>query len=84
MHPPNTHRKLDAEPIAAADDEETATLPSLSLAANEESNTAAIDQINANLDKLISLGQSINEHLEYLVRRQKRPAWAPRKTKQLP
>jgi hypothetical protein len=50
--------------------EETAKLPSLSPAASDEIATAAIDVICARLDELISLGRSINDHLEYLVNKQ--------------
>jgi hypothetical protein len=66
----STCREIDADPTPAADNEETAKLPSLSAAANDEIATAAIDDICARLDELISLGRSINDHLEYLVNKQ--------------
>jgi len=66
----STCREIDADPTPASENEETAKLPSLSPAANDEIATAAIDVICARLDELISLGRSINDHLEYLVNKQ--------------
>lgn len=68
-------------PGDARDDEETVTLPSLPLEANDESGTAANDKVIARLDELITLSRSINDLLEYLVSRQKMPEWGPKKRK---
>ena len=74
----NTCREIDPDPVAASNEEETAKLPSLSHAANDENRTLATDQISAKLDELIALSRSIHDHLEYLVGKQKTPAWAPK------
>ena len=73
MDRPNTCREIDADPIADSDDDETANLPSLSSATNDEIATAGIDEICARLDELISLGRSINVHLEHLVNQHNKP-----------
>jgi hypothetical protein len=77
MNRSNPHRDVEAEADASAVDEETATLPSLSLAANDTDKTLATDQLCDKLDELIALSRSINDHLEYLVDRQKSSAWSP-------
>lgn len=69
----NTCREIDADPRADSDNEETAKLPSLSPATNDEIATAGIDKICAKLDELISLGRSINVHLEHLVNQHSKP-----------
>lgn len=63
----NTCHEIDNDPVAASDEEDTAKLPALSPAANDEFASEAVDEICAKLDELISLGRSINDHLEHLV-----------------
>lgn len=79
MSRPNTCSDVDSDSINTDDDEETTKLPSLTAAANDEIDTAAIDQISAKLDELIELNRSINDHLEHLVCKQNAPALAPKK-----
>ena len=66
----NTCLEIAADSIPYSDNEETARLPSLSPAANDEMATAGIDEICVKLDELNSLSRSINAHLEQLVRKQ--------------